>query len=229
MRRHTESIQDSLRDLNEALQRAEQRKANNSSNRAPAVRTARPTCARPGSSGCGASFSAPCAACPFRLLPGPAPTASSLPVTRCSSSARGTGRRGSGPSGARGSSAAELSGACRPIAWRLRVEGHTDAGRGLDRRFDNWELSSGARRQHVAPYRALGLPDERLEAVGLADTRPLDAAANVAAHRRNRRIEIHLGPAHPADVALGPEQRAAARRGAEPAALLKDFPFTRGQ
>jgi flagellar motor protein MotB len=37
-----------------------------------------------------------------------------------------------------------------------------------------------------------GLPEERLSAVGLADTELRDPGDSSAAHRRNRRIEIHL-------------------------------------
>jgi flagellar motor protein MotB len=39
---------------------------------------------------------------------------------------------------------------------------------------------------------AEGLPEARLSAVGLADTALRDAGDSSAAHRRNRRIEIHL-------------------------------------
>lgn len=78
--------------------------------------------------------------------------------------------------------------------WRLRVEGHSDR-RPLraNRRFEsNWELSAA---RAVSMLRFLvdqGLPEERLSAVGLADTRLLDPGDGSASHRRNRRIEIHL-------------------------------------
>ena len=39
---------------------------------------------------------------------------------------------------------------------------------------------------------AQGMPEERLSAVGLADTRLRDPGSGKASHRRNRRIEIHL-------------------------------------
>lgn len=37
-----------------------------------------------------------------------------------------------------------------------------------------------------------GLPEDRLSAVGLADTQLRDPGDSSAAHRRNRRIELHL-------------------------------------
>jgi chemotaxis protein MotB len=79
-------------------------------------------------------------------------------------------------------------------AWRLRIEGHSDS-RPLraNRRFpSNWELSAA---RAVSMLRFLvdrGLPEERLSAVGLADTELRDPGDSSAAHRRNRRIEIHL-------------------------------------
>ena len=37
-----------------------------------------------------------------------------------------------------------------------------------------------------------GLPEDRLTAVGMADTRVRDPGESAAAHRRNRRLEVHL-------------------------------------
>ncbi len=83
--------------------------------------------------------------------------------------------------------------------WRLRIEGHSDSRPLRDnKKFEsNWELSA-ARSVSVLRYLvAQGLPEDRLTAVGLADTRLRDPGTSSAAHRRNRRIEIHLiyGPA----------------------------------
>ena len=78
--------------------------------------------------------------------------------------------------------------------WRLRVEGHTDS-RPLrsNARFDNnWELSAARALSLLEFLVAQGLPEERLSAVGLADTQLRDRGESKAAHRRNRRIEIHL-------------------------------------
>jgi len=37
-----------------------------------------------------------------------------------------------------------------------------------------------------------GLPEARLSAVGLADTRMRDPGDSASSHRRNRRIELHV-------------------------------------
>ena len=78
--------------------------------------------------------------------------------------------------------------------WRLRIEGHTDS-RPLrtNQRFEsNWELSA-ARAVSLLKYLvANGLPEDRLTAVGLADNQMRDPGTSTAAHRRNRRIEVHL-------------------------------------
>ena len=84
-------------------------------------------------------------------------------------------------------------------AWRLRVEGHSDS-RPLrsNRRFDtNWELSAARALSMLRFLVAKGLPESRLSAVGLADTERRDPGDSSAAHRRNRRIEIHLVYADP--------------------------------
>lgn len=78
--------------------------------------------------------------------------------------------------------------------WRLRIEGHSDS-RPLrtNPRFDNnWELSAARALSLLEFLVAQGLPEERLSAVGLADTQLRDRGDSKAAHRRNRRIEIHL-------------------------------------
>jgi len=79
-------------------------------------------------------------------------------------------------------------------AWRLRIEGHSDS-RPLrsNRRFEsNWELSAARAVSLLRFLVARGLPEDRLSAVGLADTQLRDPGQGSAAHRRNRRIEIHL-------------------------------------
>lgn len=84
------------------------------------------------------------------------------------------------------------------LPWRLRIEGHSDS-RPLrsNRRFaSNWELSAARALSLLRYLASSGLPEDRLSAVGLADTRLRDPGDSKAAHRRNRRIEIHL--AYPA-------------------------------
>jgi chemotaxis protein MotB len=78
--------------------------------------------------------------------------------------------------------------------WRLRIEGHSDS-RPLrsNKRFEsNWELSAARAVSMLRFLVAQGLPEARLSAVGLADNRLRDPGDSSAAHRRNRRIEIHL-------------------------------------
>lgn len=78
--------------------------------------------------------------------------------------------------------------------WRLRIEGHSDS-RLLrsNRRFaSNWELSSARAVSMLKFLVERGLPEDRLSAVGLADTQLRDPGDSSAAHRRNRRIELHL-------------------------------------
>jgi chemotaxis protein MotB len=80
------------------------------------------------------------------------------------------------------------------VPWRLRIEGHSDS-RPLraNPRFDsNWELSAARAVSMLQFLVAQGMPEERLSAVGLADTRLHDPGSGKASHRRNRRIEIHL-------------------------------------
>ncbi len=79
------------------------------------------------------------------------------------------------------------------IDWILRVDGHTDKRPINTYQFhSNWELSS-ARAIAVVNYLASqGVPFNRLVAAGFAEFRPLDAADDEIAYRRNRRIELKL-------------------------------------
>ena len=80
------------------------------------------------------------------------------------------------------------------LPWRLRIEGHSDSRPLRDnKRFEsNWELSTARSVSVLRFLVAQGLPEDRLTAVGMADTRLRDPGTSSAAHRRNRRIEIHL-------------------------------------
>lgn len=78
--------------------------------------------------------------------------------------------------------------------WRVRIEGHSDS-RPLrtNKRFaSNWELSAARALSVLKYFVSQGLPEARLSAVGLAATQLRDPADSKAAHRRNRRIEVHL-------------------------------------
>ena len=78
--------------------------------------------------------------------------------------------------------------------WRLRIEGHSDSRpiRSFRQFETNWELSAARAVSMLRYLESQGLPADRLSAVGLADTRLRDPGTSTAAHRRNRRIEIHL-------------------------------------
>lgn len=80
------------------------------------------------------------------------------------------------------------------FSWRLRIEGHSDSRplRSNPRFESNWELSTARAVSMLHFLVAQGLPEDRLSAVGLADTRLRDPGSSSAAHRRNRRIELHL-------------------------------------
>ncbi|MBW6391372.1 OmpA/MotB family protein [Billgrantia antri] len=97
-----------------------------------------------------------------------------------------------------------LTGQGREVLGRLRevlvsfegdisVEGHTDSIPIASFRFpSNWELSSG-RAIAVLRYLAeLGVPGERLRAVGYAETRPLGSNETPEGRAANRRVELLL-------------------------------------
>lgn len=97
-----------------------------------------------------------------------------------------------------------LTGQGREVLGRLRevlvsfegdisVEGHTDSIPIASFRFpSNWELSSG-RAIAVLRYLAeLGVPAERLRAVGYAETRPLGSNETPEGRAANRRVELLL-------------------------------------
>lgn len=73
------------------------------------------------------------------------------------------------------------------------VEGHSDSTPIGNRRFpSNWELSGGRAASVVRRLIELGLPADRLSAVGYADTRPLSAGSDPASLARNRRVAITI-------------------------------------
>ncbi len=81
------------------------------------------------------------------------------------------------------------------IAWRIRVDGHTDRLPLRANGFyaDNWELSL-SRAMAVVRYfvEEEGLPAERFAATGFGEHAPIDDADTPAAYARNRRIELTL-------------------------------------
>ena len=83
----------------------------------------------------------------------------------------------------------------KEIDWILRVDGHTDKTKFLNRgKFtDNWELSQ-ARALSVVKYFISEelLPAKRFAAAGFGEFQPIDTGENEKALARNRRIEIKL-------------------------------------
>lgn len=84
----------------------------------------------------------------------------------------------------------------------IMVEGHADPAPilGGGRYPSNWELSAARAAAVVRALIALGLPPERLAAVGYADTKPLTMKTDPESLARNRRVTLSLRPG-----ALGPD------------------------
>jgi chemotaxis protein MotB len=86
---------------------------------------------------------------------------------------------------------------------RIEVQGHTDnvpITGALAKRFPtNWELSA-ARATNVARFLqdTSGIPPARLSATGFSEFRPRASNDTEDGRRKNRRIEILLGPLEPA-------------------------------
>lgn len=84
----------------------------------------------------------------------------------------------------------------------IMVEGHADVVplTGGGRYPSNWELSAARAAAVVRALIALGLPPERLAAVGYADTKPLTMKTDPESLARNRRVTLSLRPG-----AFGPD------------------------
>ncbi len=79
------------------------------------------------------------------------------------------------------------------IDWILQVEGHTDRIPISTPLYpSNWELSSARAMSVVRLLIEQGIPAARLSAAGFGEFHPIDAGNDLAALRRNRRIEIKL-------------------------------------
>lgn len=73
----------------------------------------------------------------------------------------------------------------------VQVEGHTDNVPIRSPVFpSNWELSSARAGSVVRLFSELGVPPERMMAIGYADNRPLDTNATVDGRGRNRRVNV---------------------------------------
>ena len=80
----------------------------------------------------------------------------------------------------------------------IQVEGHTDnvpiSSRLADKFPSNWELSTARATSVVNFMRTLGIPGERLSAVGYGQYRPVADNDSEAGRAQNRRIQIVLVP-----------------------------------
>jgi len=87
---------------------------------------------------------------------------------------------------------AAVEGLPEGIAWRLRVEAHSDARplRANSRFASNWELSAARATEMLHFLARQGFPEQSLVAVAWAATIP---AGGERDHRRDRRIELKLG------------------------------------
>lgn len=83
-----------------------------------------------------------------------------------------------------------LSGVTNPI----QIEGHTDdrpLGRNV--KFEsNWELSAARAFAILRAFERLGIPPQRLSAIGYGEYRPLSPNDTPAGRSANRRIEVNL-------------------------------------
>lgn len=82
--------------------------------------------------------------------------------------------------------------------YQITVAGHTDSLPIQTPRFpSNWELSSARAGSVVRLFENAGVPRNRLQAAGYADTRPLFRNDTEQGRSRNRRVEIILEGAPP--------------------------------
>lgn len=76
---------------------------------------------------------------------------------------------------------------------RITVEGHTDDVPIATERFpSNWELATGRATRVVRFLQGQGIAATRLQATGLADTRPIADNATEEGRAQNRRVELVL-------------------------------------
>ena len=76
---------------------------------------------------------------------------------------------------------------------KISVEGHTDNIPISTKLFpSNWELSSARASMVARELIELGIPSERIRAIGYADTKPVDNNHSVEGRSNNRRVSILL-------------------------------------
>lgn len=77
--------------------------------------------------------------------------------------------------------------------YPVSVEGHTDNVPVKGGRFpSNWELSSARASTVIRKLIELGIGDNRLQAIGYADTRPIDSNDSPQGRSNNRRVNITI-------------------------------------
>ncbi|HID10828.1 MAG TPA: flagellar motor protein [Candidatus Latescibacteria bacterium] len=87
----------------------------------------------------------------------------------------------------------KLAGKLKALPYRVSVEGHTDDLPIHTQRFpSNWELSAARAASVVRFFIQQGIPKERLQAVGLADTQPRAPNTSPEDRAKNRRVVIQL-------------------------------------
>jgi chemotaxis protein MotB len=89
----------------------------------------------------------------------------------------------------------------------VQVEGHTDNVPIRSPIFpSNWELSSARAGSVVRLFVEMGVPPERMQAIGYADNRPLDTNATLDGRARNRRVNVLIlneTPMQEREIAVG--------------------------
>lgn len=77
--------------------------------------------------------------------------------------------------------------------YPIHVIGHTDNIDIHSKTFpSNWELSAARASRVVRLMEANGIASQRLQAIGLADTRPLASNSHAEGRMKNRRVEITI-------------------------------------
>lgn len=82
---------------------------------------------------------------------------------------------------------------------RVLIVGHTDDQQiarpsTKAKHATNWHLSTNRANAVVLQLRKLGVPEERMAAMGYSRFQPLEASTSESSRRRNRRVELYLVP-----------------------------------
>jgi chemotaxis protein MotB len=92
-----------------------------------------------------------------------------------------------------------------PLPNQLQVEGHTDDVPISTLQFpSNWELSAARAASVVHFFNRLGVPADRLAAIGYGEHRPIASNATEDGKARNRRVTLMILPVEAVPWAEGP-------------------------